>query len=110
MIPVVIKKQCIKDYKNEKVDHQIFTAVLSGIISPGASFIKDMLKGKAKGNAIDAAVKGAEKWIRETTALFLNRELVASIDRNSTRLNSNHVSISYAVFCLKKTTINAVST
>lgn len=37
-----------------------------------------MLKGKAKGNAIDAAVKGAEKWIRETTALFLNRELVAS--------------------------------
>lgn len=52
--------------------------MLSGIISPGASFIKDMLKGKAKGNAIDAAVKGAEKWIRETTALFLNRELVAS--------------------------------
>src|SRR5699024_12475033 len=24
-------------------------------------------------------------------------------DRNSTRLNSSHVSISYAVFCLKKT-------
>src|SRR5699024_12486145 len=26
-------------------------------------------------------------------------------DRKSTRLNSSHVSISYAVFCLKKTTI-----
>src|SRR5699024_12678330 len=26
----------------------------------------------------------------------------ASIDRKSTRLNSSHVSISYAVFCLKK--------
>src|SRR5437868_9687706 len=28
-----------------------------------------------------------------------------SIDRKSTRLNSSHVSISYAVFCLKKKTI-----
>src|SRR5207249_6387044 len=26
-----------------------------------------------------------------------------SVDRKSTRLNSSHVSISYAVFCLKKT-------
>src|SRR5699024_11693318 len=26
----------------------------------------------------------------------------ASLDRKSTRLNSSHVSISYAVFCLKK--------
>src|SRR5207249_7011008 len=28
--------------------------------------------------------------------------IVRSIDRKSTRLNSSHVSISYAVFCLKK--------
>src|SRR5699024_11297345 len=30
------------------------------------------------------------------------------LDRKSTRLNSSHVSISYAVFCLKKTTISAL--
>src|SRR5207249_9144276 len=29
-------------------------------------------------------------------------------DRKSTRLNSSHVSISYAVFCLKKKTTNTV--
>src|SRR5690606_42065307 len=29
-------------------------------------------------------------------------ELVARLDRKSTRLNSSHVKISYAVFCLKK--------
>src|SRR5699024_12142890 len=29
-------------------------------------------------------------------------------DRKSTRLNSSHVSISYAVFCLKKTTVHHV--
>src|SRR5436309_14541551 len=31
-----------------------------------------------------------------------NESLAASLDRKSTRLNSSHVKISYAVFCLKK--------
>src|SRR3712207_7872662 len=31
-------------------------------------------------------------------------------DRKSTRLNSSHANISYAVFCLKKQTLNASST
>src|SRR5438309_7425494 len=30
------------------------------------------------------------------------REVISEIDRKSTRLNSSHSSISYAVFCLKK--------
>src|SRR5262245_64333509 len=34
----------------------------------------------------------------------------AAPDRKSTRLNSSHLGISYAVFCLKKKTIAAVST
>src|SRR5690554_7482093 len=34
-------------------------------------------------------------------ALWLKREL-EHVDRKSTRLNSSHVRISYAVFCLKK--------
>src|SRR6266542_5723246 len=38
-------------------------------------------------------------------------DLRKSVDRKSTRLNSSHGSISYAVFCLKKkkTIINAMS-
>src|SRR5438067_8241828 len=41
---------------------------------------------------------------REGPESDLVREYVASYlpDRKSTRLNSSHVSISYAVFCLKK--------
>src|SRR5699024_12639207 len=31
-----------------------------------------------------------------------DKRLLSLIDRKSTRLNSSHVSISYAVFCLKK--------
>src|SRR5690554_3081752 len=30
------------------------------------------------------------------------RDLIVKVDRKSTRLNSSHVRISYAVFCLKK--------
>src|SRR5690606_41199506 len=33
---------------------------------------------------------------------FANERFNANIDRKSTRLNSSHVKISYAVFCLKK--------
>src|SRR5690554_7400841 len=35
---------------------------------------------------------------------FMAAKLVYKIDRKSTRLNSSHVRISYAVFCLKKKT------
>src|SRR5258707_10637929 len=35
-------------------------------------------------------------------AQFQRRQGNASIDRKSTRLNSSHANISYAVFCLKK--------
>src|SRR5690349_24174336 len=35
------------------------------------------------------------------------RDLARQQDRKSTRLNSSHVEISYAVFCLKKKKINS---
>src|SRR5438874_9584564 len=38
---------------------------------------------------------------------FVNRFDLTSGDRKSTRLNSSHVEISYAVFCLKKKRIHA---
>src|SRR5699024_11343247 len=37
------------------------------------------------------------KWLKRA-----NQVTPFSLDRKSTRLNSSHVSISYAVFCLKK--------
>src|SRR5690554_8128405 len=37
-----------------------------------------------------------------TMRVALERSLTELIDRKSTRLNSSHVRISYAVFCLKK--------
>src|SRR5699024_3278409 len=45
----------------------------------------------------------AEVWDVGKYALFLMTfTMLTALDRKSTRLNSSHVSISYAVFCLKK--------
>src|SRR5262245_66641341 len=48
---------------------------------------------------------GGGRWQGEAPAARLRREGVGSSgagDRKSTRLNSSHLGISYAVFCLKK--------
>src|SRR5699024_11786561 len=48
------------------------------------------------------------KWFQELLGdekynqLIVHDKDVRRVDRKSTRLNSSHVSISYAVFCLKK--------
>src|SRR3712207_7196558 len=41
------------------------------------------------------------RWPHPTKGLISPSEFIA-IDRKSTRLNSSHANISYAVFCLKK--------
>src|SRR5699024_11765845 len=41
-----------------------------------------------------------EEYMKQIITLMKDR--VSKVDRKSTRLNSSHVSISYAVFCLKK--------
>src|SRR5690606_41421129 len=55
-------------------------------------------------------ISASRQWIREIidkTSLTIDQVKeysgeVKEIDRKSTRLNSSHVKISYAVFCLKK--------
>src|SRR5262245_63357296 len=42
--------------------------------------------------------------LTEETAALLRKEAATVPDRKSTRLNSSHLGISYAVFCLKKKT------
>src|SRR5690625_5468985 len=49
-----------------------------------------------------AAMSDAPKDECGVFGLWAPGEEVAKLDRKSTRLNSSHVAISYAVFCLKK--------
>src|SRR5699024_12182794 len=57
----------------------------------------------------------AEKVIITTGTFMRGKVLIGDLeyesgDRKSTRLNSSHVSISYAVFCLKKKSIYTIFT
>src|SRR5690606_41322526 len=49
-----------------------------------------------------AGVEGAVENLRELRILAQRSAELLTQDRKSTRLNSSHVKISYAVFCLKK--------
>src|SRR5690625_5640899 len=53
---------------------------------------------------IDAFINGALRYLFENSTSQDNPGLPTILDRKSTRLNSSHVAISYAVFCLKKKT------
>src|SRR5438067_8833069 len=46
-------------------------------------------------------------FVRTAPTIAMAAATVDDLDRKSTRLNSSHVSISYAVFCLKKKKKNA---
>src|SRR5690625_7129154 len=52
--------------------------------------------------AVVAVIPHVGRPGHETGALRLGGLTAAALDRKSTRLNSSHVAISYAVFCLKK--------
>src|ERR1039458_1288895 len=49
--------------------------------------------------------RSPEGFVPEGHGELAGRHGLKSLDRKSTRLNSSHLGISYAVFCLKKKTI-----
>src|SRR5207249_8706010 len=55
---------------------------------------------------VGSQIEDVDGWLarlaRSVESYCRLRERVPTLDRKSTRLNSSHVSISYAVFCLKK--------
>src|SRR5690242_21034429 len=63
---------------------------------PGAQFVKN-----AAGMGLDG-VFADEKLGGDFAVAQALRDEFQDLDRKSTRLNSSHMSISYAVFCLKK--------
>src|SRR5690625_5513466 len=66
------------------------------VVHPGGS-ISGGAKQKSK-----STLFSREKELEEITSQVVDDEGKAKEDRKSTRLNSSHVAISYAVFCLKK--------
>src|SRR5690242_20835824 len=68
----------------------------------GKARIEVAPKGDANDNAVLQRFADAVRKVAPTAAEGPISILEARQDRKSTRLNSSHMSISYAVFCLKK--------
>src|SRR5690625_6293365 len=76
-----------------------FTKVHGMPRNPGCTTTKAVHMGKST-----HWVRRQHLWYIKRCAMFFRKSRVNkfSPDRKSTRLNSSHVAISYAVFCLKK--------
>src|SRR5437667_7118779 len=56
-------------------------------------------------DALPISFRAQRSGVEESLDLLLTimiRDVSTTLDRKSTRLNSSHITISYAVFCLKK--------
>src|ERR1039457_7569656 len=53
-------------------------------------------------NAMSAAPTNWRKYALKLVGVGIGTAVAGPLDRKSTRLNSSHLVISYAVFCLKK--------
>src|SRR5690606_41506037 len=58
---------------------------------------------------LDQRLASHKHHVVESSGVLLLRGNLICADRKSTRLNSSHVKISYAVFCLKKNTLQLVA-
>src|SRR3712207_7587940 len=79
----------------------LFRSVLGGVGHEDRLLLDDGLADEALARlvGVDDALALLEPVARQEPVLGL---VVLLLDRKSTRLNSSHANISYAVFCLKK--------
>src|SRR5690625_5750454 len=76
-----------------------------GRLSPSQALIGSFLQVKPILYFVDKMIVPFEKIRTRKKAIKRIIGMLEEEDRKSTRLNSSHVAISYAVFCLKKTTV-----
>src|SRR3712207_8889888 len=83
----LFRSEALFDAINEKIGESITASNANRIIE---ALLESSIISEREYNAIKVAVN--------------DRTLAEAKDRKSTRLNSSHANISYAVFCLKKKT------
>src|SRR5439155_4399822 len=73
----------------------VFEGIKTAIVADRYAYFKDFLDNFYNVDKLGGTRISDQAW----QASF---DVVEVVDRKSTRLNSSHVAISYAVFCLKK--------
>src|SRR6266568_7272236 len=99
--PEVLKKLDAIESRFEELTHQLSDP---GVVSSGERYRK-VAKERASVEAAVTSLRAYRKLladIADNEAFLAEKDPELREDRKSTRLNSSHSSISYAVFCLKK--------
>src|SRR3712207_8154238 len=91
---------------NDTATTEIYTLSLHDAlpISPAAAHVEHELGADGGDLRVDVAHADALVEARRERPARHDPDLGVVVDRKSTRLNSSHANISYAVFCLKKIT------
>src|SRR5690606_39702724 len=98
----------IRDFHVTGVQTCALPIFASAIATPSGISISRMMpvnsswRSSASWNRSDASVCSNQVSPSQKNMLSPNVSWTEKLDRKSTRLNSSHVKISYAVFCLKK--------
>src|SRR5690554_7324802 len=90
---------------SDNIVEQLETMILEGTLQPGQRLPAERALAEQFGVSRPSLREAVQKLVAK--GLLISRQgggnyVSDSLDRKSTRLNSSHVRISYAVFCLKK--------
>src|SRR5437667_7966542 len=82
--------------------HAVIAQTPSGIVVIRGSREGTPAKNQQISAMLKKRVNGGPILLGESGAVRKDKQTGGGLDRKSTRLNSSHITISYAVFCLKK--------
>src|SRR5262245_62864166 len=103
-----------KDLLLRELQHRVMNSlnILSSLLDVQRRYVVDPAAKEHLGNARDRIIAMGTVYRHLYQAHTLEyvefSEFLHTIDRKSTRLNSSHLGISYAVFCLKKKKITSI--
>src|SRR3712207_8422638 len=86
---------------NDTATTEIYTLSLHDALPIYLELTENMKEGHKKGTLLWVLDKTATAMGARRLRKWIEQPLISK-DRKSTRLNSSHANISYAVFCLKK--------
>src|SRR5690554_1694427 len=96
---VAVEINAETDFVGKNAEFQAMVASVAEV-ALNADDLQALKAADLDGKTVEETITAKIATIGENMAL----RRMASVDRKSTRLNSSHVRISYAVFCLKKKT------
>src|SRR5690625_6698388 len=106
---MVTKEDQVKFYEEELKElefsvKKVFNATGASLFSKGNLYVGQYRGVDFKRGNVFVDIPSGQKYHapRLDQKLICKTRSVVFLDRKSTRLNSSHVAISYAVFCLKK--------